>query len=86
MKQEVLDDLLLDVVSVSKKMDYENGEAVFFLYLKDKEVKCSFCGTPINLINSFLTAMNSYGGLYDVLASASEAFEEDALLVIEEEE
>jgi len=84
MKQEVFDDLFLDVVNVVNKCDMDKGEAVFFMYLKDKEAKYSFCGNDVDLINSFVTCMGEIEGFYDLLSTAVIVFEEDCVCVIDE--
>jgi hypothetical protein len=78
----------LDVVNMAKYMsehqDEENPDAMFYLRMEGKRLFVSFYGTDVDLINSFITAMDQQDGMYDIISTATEMFSADSLCVIEE--
>jgi hypothetical protein len=89
MKDTDKTDLDLDVVNMTKYMSEHQNEkspdALFYLRMEGKRLFVSFYGTDVDLINSFITAMESQDGMYDLLSTATEAYEQDCACVITEE-
>jgi len=85
-------DLDLDVVSFVKELSTKNAhakkpidEAVFYLRKNEGKVFVTFYGDDVSLVNSFITVMDKQDGMYDILSSALELYENESVCVYTEE-
>lgn len=76
-------DLDLDVQNAIKRLDTTTDVIIYFRKCKNEGLSV-YGGTPENIINLLVQVMEDLPDFYDLLSTALEAFESDAVIIFED--
>lgn len=71
----------IDVYSLTNSLVESEDESVFYIRVAKDGVHVGYSGLDSHLISGLITCMNNYKETYDIISTALELFESDAIII-----